>query len=50
MSPADFKSSVSNKAPPRGLSPALTALWWAGKDDWDKAHRHSLCDVGGADR
>ena len=35
----NFKNSLAEKAPPRGLLPALTALWWAGKDDWDKAHR-----------
>ena len=23
---------------PPGLSSALTALWWAGNDNWDKAH------------
>ena len=34
-----FKRSLSSKRPPAGLSPALTALWWAGKDDWDKAHK-----------
>jgi len=46
MSPADFKSSVSKKAPPRGLSPALSALWWAGKDEWDKAHHIVMNGVG----
>jgi hypothetical protein len=35
----DFRRSISGPAPPSGLSPALIALWWAGKDDWDKAHR-----------
>jgi hypothetical protein len=35
----DFKKSLAEKTPPRGVSPALTALWWAGKDHWDKAHR-----------
>jgi hypothetical protein len=39
MGPAAFKRSISSRTPPKGLSPALTALWWAGKDDWDKAHR-----------
>jgi hypothetical protein len=48
MSPVDFKSSVANKAPPSGLSPALTALWWAGKADWDKAH-HIVMSGEGAD-
>jgi hypothetical protein len=39
MDPAEFKSSVTGKLPPADLSPALIALWWAAKDDWDKAHR-----------
>jgi len=38
MTPSEFKRSLSSKKPPGGLSPALTALWWAGKDAWDKAH------------
>jgi len=39
MSPTAFKRSLAGKSPPPGLGPALTALWWAGKDDWDKAHK-----------
>ena len=39
MSPSAFKRSLSGKSPPPGLGRALTALWWAGKDDWDKAHK-----------
>jgi hypothetical protein len=38
MTPASFKSSLAKSRPPANLSPALAALWWAGKDDWDKAH------------
>jgi hypothetical protein len=39
MDAAEFKRSISHTVPPKGLSPALTALWWAGKNSWDKAHR-----------
>jgi hypothetical protein len=46
MTPTDFKSSVANEAPPSGLSAALTALWWAGKDDWDKAHQIVMSGEG----
>jgi hypothetical protein len=46
MGPADFEKSLADNSPPRGLSPALTALWWAGKDDWDKAHRIVMDDEG----
>ena len=38
MTPSAFKRSLSSKKPPSGLSPALAALWWAGNDNWDKAH------------
>lgn len=48
MSPSAFKRSLSGKNPPAGLSPALTALWWAGKDDWNKAHK-VVMDEGGGD-
>lgn len=48
MDPRNFKHSLADQSPPGGLSPALTALWWAGKGDWDKAHR-IVMDEGGAD-
>jgi len=38
MTPSEFKRSLSSKKPPSGLSSSLIALWWAGKDAWDKAH------------
>ena len=38
MTPSEFKrSSVEQEAAERAVA-ALTALWWAGKDAWDKAH------------
>jgi hypothetical protein len=48
MSPSAFKRSLSNKRPGAELSPALQALWWAGKDDWAKAHK-IVMDESGAD-
>lgn len=33
-----FTESLDETTPPTGLSPALTALWWAGKSDWSAAH------------
>ena len=44
MSLADFKKSLADNSPPRSLAPALTALWWAAKDGWDKAHRIVMDD------
>lgn len=29
-----------------GLSPALKALWWAGKDDWNRAHKIVMREEG----
>jgi hypothetical protein len=34
-----FERSLAGPEAPVGLSPALLALWWDGKDDWDAAHR-----------
>ena len=48
MTPSAFKRSLSEKKPPDALPPALTALWWAGHDDWDRAHK-IVMDEGGAD-
>jgi hypothetical protein len=48
MTPAEFKRSLAKAKPPAGLSPALAGLWWAGKDDWDKAHKLVMSE-GGSD-
>jgi hypothetical protein len=48
MTFAEFKTSLQNAKPPAGLSPALTALWWAAKDQWSKAH-NIVMDEGGRD-
>ncbi|GAN53105.1 hypothetical protein [Tanticharoenia sakaeratensis] len=33
----EFTESLSRNAPPVA-DPALAALWWAGRNDWDQAH------------
>jgi hypothetical protein len=38
MTLAAFKRTLSNRVPPKGLSPPLQALWWAEKGDWNRAH------------
>jgi hypothetical protein len=48
MTLAEFKQGQSKARPPAGLSVALIALWWAGKDAWDKAHK-LVMDEGGKD-
>ena len=35
----EFDRSLKQDTPPAGLDLALQALWWAGKGDWDQAHR-----------
>jgi hypothetical protein len=44
----DFKASLAQAAPPTGLDTPLQALWWAGKDNWDKAHT-LVMETSGAD-
>lgn len=36
---SEFKASVGGNAPSTELTPSLSALWWAAKGDWDKAHK-----------
>jgi hypothetical protein len=36
-----FKDSIAKQQPPAGLSPALQALWWDAKGDWDIAHERA---------
>lgn len=43
MTPAAFKASLAHD-PPGGMTPALAALWQAGKGDWDKAHAHAQAE------
>ena len=36
---ADFRESLSATQPASDLAPALAALWWGAKANWDMAHR-----------
>ena len=36
-----FKNSLANPEPPPGLTPALAALWWDAKGDWETAHQRA---------
>ena len=36
-----YKDSLARDEPPTGLSPALEALWWDAKGEWDKAHERA---------
>ena len=35
----EFRSSTTKATPPGDIGPALEALWWAHKGDWDRAHQ-----------
>lgn len=48
MTPAEFKQSLAKAKPPSDFSTALKGLWWAGKDEWSRAH-NLVMDDGGAD-
>lgn len=49
MTPEAFHASLGDAAPPPGLSPALRALWWAGRGDWPAAHDIVQAHEGEAD-
>ena len=38
MTDDEFRASLPNTTPPAAISPALEALWYAAKGDWNKAH------------
>ena len=38
MTPELFFASLTETRPPQGLTPALSALWWCAKGDWEAAH------------
>jgi hypothetical protein len=44
---AAFRASLAAAAPPQGLGPAVAALWWDAKGDWDRAHELAQADEGG---
>jgi len=44
MTPQSFNKSLPQNQPPSGLSVPLQALWWARKNDWDKAHKLVMSD------
>jgi hypothetical protein len=46
VTPQAFNLTLSHKVPPRALAAPLTALWWAKKGDWEKAHRIVMDEAG----
>lgn len=43
-----FVNTLSADTPPEGINELLTALWYAGKDDWETAHEIAQ-DIPGRD-
>ena len=48
MTPPAFNRTLSHAVPPKDASPAVRALWWVKKGDWEKAHR-IVMDATGRD-
>lgn len=38
MTEQEFRGSLGDSEPAADLSPALKALWWQKKGDWERAH------------
>jgi hypothetical protein len=38
MQRIEFERSLAGKEPPAGIPPALQALWWMTRGNWDAAH------------
>ncbi|HEV2549489.1 MAG TPA: hypothetical protein VGU20_19380 [Stellaceae bacterium] len=48
MDVAGFKASLAQQRPPRGISAALTGLWWEAKGNWTEAHEAAQRQEGTA--
>ena len=48
LDPDAFDETLKDDAPPRAIGLCLSALWWAKKGDWDKAHRLVMGETSGA--
>jgi hypothetical protein len=46
MTLAEFRKSLAQDQPPPALSAALEGLWWAGKNDWERAHKIVMDEDG----
>jgi hypothetical protein len=44
LTPNEFQRSLAGAHPPQGCAPALQALWWIAKADWDAAHQIVMAD------
>lgn len=50
MTPAELaRSAAADPAPPASLAPALQALWWKRRGEWERAHAIVQADEDGRD-
>lgn len=49
MTLTSWMDTLDETIPPIGQSPALDALWWAGKADWNLAHDITMRHEGNAE-
>ena len=42
----EFRKSLTETAPPAGLTHALVGLWWDAQGDWKRAHESAQQDEG----
>ena len=47
MTIEEFRASLRESHPPAGLSALLSALWWDGKGNFDRAHDIAQDDTSG---
>src|SRR5262245_28616281 len=46
MTADEFRATLAKPSPPNAVPPALAALWWAAKPDWDRAHKLVMDEAG----
>ena len=46
MTMEEFQRSLNADEPPTDLPPALTALWWDARGNWERAHSFAQDDEG----
>ena len=48
MTISEFRRSLQTDQLPAGSTPALAALWWDGRGDWEQAHNSAQQDESSA--
>ena len=46
MDLGEFRGTLAQSEPPKGMSFALQTLWWDAKGEWDRAHQCAQKDEG----